>query len=311
MFFNREDCLRRVLERVREVRPKRLYLAADGPRLDRPGEATACESVRRMAVDLVDWPCELKTLFRDKNLGCGKAVSEAISWFFSHEPEGIILEDDCLVDVSFFDFAAEMLERFRDDERIGVISALNVAGTAVPFNHSYAFSRLVCGCWGWASWRRVWKDYDIDCRLLPELERENELFFARDFHEQWFMTTSLKGIQELGGYNTWDYQLAFANLIQSRLNIVPEVNMVQNLGDSGDGTHIPSRVLHQATHETKRLSFPLRHPPYVMPNERYDAFYKRYVMASPPSWIRRAMKSLAALLLPRALFDRLRKRHRQ
>ena len=245
------------------------------------------------------------------NLGCGKAVSEAISWFFSHEPEGIILEDDCLIDISFFDFAAEMLERFREDERIGVVSALNIAGTAVPFKHSYAFSRLVCGCWGWASWRRVWKDYDIDCKLLHELERENELFFARDFHERWFMTTSLKGIQELGGYNTWDYQLAFANFIQSRLNIVPEVNMVQNLGDTGDGTHTPSYVLHQATREAKLLLFPLRHPPYVMPNERYDAFYKRYVMAPSPSWIRRAMKSLAALLLPRALFDRLRKRHRQ
>lgn len=296
MFFNRTECLQSVLARVREIRPQRLYLAADGPRKKRPGEQETCESVRQMALQMIDWPCEVKTLFRKENLGCGLAVSGAISWFFDQENEGIILEDDCLVDESFFDFAAELLERYRNDERIGIISALNVAGASVPFRYSYDFSRLLFGCWGWASWRRVWKQFDIDCALLPDLEQNNELFFARDYHERWFMTTSIHGIHELGNYNTWDYQLTFANLIQSRLSIVPSVNLVQNLGDTFDGTHTPSQILHQATRSAGKIAFPLQHPPYVMPHSGYDEFYKRNIMPPPPSRAYRCLKSCAKAL---------------
>ena len=134
LFFNRMDCLRIVLERLREIRPERLYLAADGPRHTRPEEASLCKQTRDMALEMINWQCCVKTLFRDHNLGCGRAVSEAISWFFENESEGIIIEDDCLLDTSFFRFAAEMLERYRNDERIALISALNIAGIwASPF----------------------------------------------------------------------------------------------------------------------------------------------------------------------------------
>ncbi|MBR6373754.1 MAG: hypothetical protein IKS20_11285, partial [Victivallales bacterium] len=245
-----------------------------------------------MALEMINWQCCVKTLFRDHNLGCGRAVSEAISWFFENESEGIIIEDDCLLDTSFFRFAAEMLERYRNDERIALISALNIAGKAVNFDASYNFSRLLFGCWGWASWRRVWKDFDIDCNLLDTLEAKNELFFAQDYQERWFITTSLKGIREIGDYNTWDYQLTFACLLQSRLSIVPKTNLVQNLGDTPDGTHTPSRTLHNATRQAGNLDFPLLHPPYVMPNTNYDNFYKQNVMPKPPAFFHRLIKSL-------------------
>ena len=290
IFFNREEYLKRLLERIREIAPCKLYLAADGPRADRPGEAEKCDAIRKMALSMIDWPCDARTLFRAKNIGCGLSVSGAISWFFENEPEGIVLEDDCLVDKSFFRFASEMLERYRDDERIGVISAMNIAGTDVPFRHSYAFSRLFSGLWGWASWRRVWKDFDIDFKILPELEANDEMFFARDFHERWFISTSLKGIKEIGGYNTWDYQVTFANLINSRLSVVPNVNLVHNLGNGGDATHDQNQILVKATSQAFQMSFPLSHPPYVMANSRYDDFYKKSIMQKAPSCLWRFMK---------------------
>ena len=298
IIFNRADCLQQVFQRIRELQPAKLYLAADGPRPSHPEDVRNCEAARRIVINNIDWPCQFITRLNEQNLGCGRGVSSAISWFFEHEPEGIILEDDCLVDSSFFPFAQEMLEKYRDDQRIGVISALNMAGGAVSCRHSYMFSKMTCALWGWASWRRVWKDFDLDCKLLPELEENNELFFSADEKEKWFLTTSVKSIYEIGNYNTWDYQFTFANLIHSRLSIVPRQNMVQNLGDTGDGTHSPNALLHQATRTARPMFFPLVHPPYMMPNLPYDQFYSRHIMIQPPSGVRRGMAKLAKAMLP-------------
>ncbi len=298
IIFNRTDCLQRVFQRIREIQPAKLYLAADGPRSSRPDDKEKCEAARHLIINNIDWPCQFITHLNEQNLGCGRAVSSAISWFFEQEEAGIILEDDCLVDSSFFPFAQELLEKYRNDQRIGVISALNMAGAAVPCRHSYLFSRITCALWGWASWRRAWKDFDLDCKLLPELEKNNELFFSSDEKEKWFFTTSINSIYEIGGYNTWDFQFTFANLINSRLSIVPRQNMVQNLGDTGDGTHQPNHVLHQACQIAHSMSFPLIHPPYLMPNLAYDQFYSQHIMLQPPSGLRRAMVKFAKTIIP-------------
>lgn len=311
IIFNRTDCLQRVFQRIRDIQPAKLYLAADGPRPSRPEDKENCEAARRIVINNIDWPCQLFTHLNEQNLGCGRAVSSAISWFFKQEEEGIILEDDCLVDSSFFPFAQELLEKYRDDQRIGVISALNMAGSAVPCRHSYMFSQITFGLWGWASWRRVWKDFDLDCKLLPELEKNNELFFSDDYKVKWFITTSIKSIYEIGGYNTWDYQFAFANLIQSRFSIVPKLNLVQNLGDTADGTHQPSKILHQATRTAHSMAFPLVHPPYIMPNLPYDRFSSTYVMIQPPSAVRRFATRIAKAILPTGVVTWLKSRLRR
>ena len=139
LVFNRPDLARRVFARIREARPAHLFIAADGPRPDHPDDVPACRETRLLAAQ-VDWPCEVKTLFRDANLGCRAAVSSAITWFFEHVEAGIILEDDCLPDLSFFPFCAELLERYRDDERITTISAMGYPRAGLCGRHSYFFS---------------------------------------------------------------------------------------------------------------------------------------------------------------------------
>ena len=130
IIFNRTNCLQRVFQRIREIRPAKLYLAADGPRPSRPEDVEKCEAARRLIINNIDWPCQLFTHLNEQNLGCGRGPASAITWFFEQEEEGIILEDDCLVDSSFFTFAQELLEQYRDDQRVGVISAMNMVGDA-------------------------------------------------------------------------------------------------------------------------------------------------------------------------------------
>ena len=149
LIFNRPNTTHAVFESIRVAQPPRLYVAADGPRRYKIGEKDLCQQARSIATN-VDWPCKVRTLFREEILGCRRAVSSAIDWFFENEEEGIILEDDCLPHPTWFRFAEELLERFRDDERIMCISAQHFQGTNHLLDSSYFFSRYNY-CWGWAS----------------------------------------------------------------------------------------------------------------------------------------------------------------
>ncbi len=173
--FNRPNQTRRVFDAIKAIQPTKFYFAADGPREGRAEEAILCQTVRTSILENIDWDCEVKTLFRDKNLGCKYAVSSAISWFFENEPEGIILEDDCLPDASFFPFCAELLEKYRHDDRIMMISGDNYQKDKLRTDYSYYFTRYN-QIWGWASWRRVWNLYDVEMKLLPEILEKGYLY---------------------------------------------------------------------------------------------------------------------------------------
>jgi len=161
--FNRPQLLAALIERLRLVRPARVYLAIDGPRPSRAGEAGLVNECRAL-VTAIDWPCEVFTLFRSTNLGCGLGVSSAISWFFTYEERGIILEDDILPDATFFKFCLELLERYQEDERVFSISGCNYVPKAmISRSGEYRFSRLP-HVWGWATWRRSWECYEFDMR---------------------------------------------------------------------------------------------------------------------------------------------------
>ena len=183
LVFNRPETTRRVFEAIRTAKPSRLYIAADGPRLEREGERANCEEVRKIALE-VDWECDVKTLFRDENLGCKRAVSEGISWFFEHEDEGIILEDDCLPDRSFFSFCKDLLERYRHDTRIMVISGVNFQQGRKRTEYSYYFS-IYPHCWGWATWRSAWNCFREDGSQLMEELRRRTLINRFDFNNQY------------------------------------------------------------------------------------------------------------------------------
>jgi len=233
LIFNRPSTTGRVFSQIRKMKPGKLYIAADGPRF--PEEKNVCEQVRDMATD-IDWDCSVFTLFREENLGCAKAISEAISWFFHHEPEGIILEDDCLPADSFFGFCSAMLERYRNDQRIGHINGSNYQEGIVRGDGSYYFSTLT-HVWGWAGWRRVWKDYQLRPESYARFEKMRcieQMGAHAPFKDIW--THYFRG-HCIGTASSWDFQYAYLNLINHRLSVIPNSNLTSNIGCSDNPTH--------------------------------------------------------------------------
>jgi hypothetical protein len=273
LVFNRPDTTRQVFEAIRAARPPRLYVSADGPRRNKDGESSICEEVRRLAT-AVDWPCEVKTMFREKNLGCRLGVSTGISWFFEQEEEGIILEDDVLPLPGFFNYCDELLEKYRNDERIGTIGGCNLISNLSNPTASYFYS-IYSNIWGWASWRRVWKHYDVEMKAWPTWRKQDRLskYLGRNRMVNTYFQRCFD-ITHKGNLNTWDYQLSFTCFSLGLLTIIPSYNQIRNLGFGLDGTHmnagtpIPSYIAESIPHP---ITFPLSHPVYVKRNEEMDA----------------------------------------
>jgi len=260
--FNRPDTTKQVFEKIRLAKPSQLFIAADAPRKDRIGEAEKCEEVKKIVAD-VDWVCEVKTLFQHENKGCGSAVSEAISWFFEQVEYGIILEDDCLPDISFFGFCSEILERFKNDTRIMHINGGNsLLGNKIN-QYSYYFSTLP-GIWGWATWRRAWKLFDFEMLTFPEYEKENYIAHRfPDIHHAGIMLRKYQHKFYDKGFNTWDYQWQYNIAANSGLVIVPNENLIYNIGFGNDATQTtkPHDLHHLRT--LSSMTFPLKHPNIV------------------------------------------------
>jgi hypothetical protein len=234
LIFNRPQLTAKVFEAIRGAKPEKLYVAADGPRPEKVGEWTLCAETRAV-LRRVDWDCEVKTLFRDENLGCGRAVSEAITWFFQEEQEGVILEDDCLPDASFFPFCREMLTRFRDTQEVGSISGDNFLPPSLHSLQPYHFSKYA-QIWGWATWRRFWQQYDF--RLGGELSEWEELIRKLnpiENHARYWIEI-FKALRS-GLIDTWDYQVMFSAWRSNLIHIYPSKNLILNLGYGVDATH--------------------------------------------------------------------------
>lgn len=267
IIFKREDTTRRVFERIREAKPPRLYIAADGPRKERPDEIEKCLAARNV-VENIDWPCEVHKLYRDVNLGCGKGVSSAITWFFEHEEQGIIIEDDILPHLDFFKYCDEMLDRYKDDERIQEIGGHNTFYNGYSSDAPYYLSNFQI-IWGWASWKRVWDTYiyDIDKisrdqlkeKLLSRVPSKTCEYFMRIFDKMYF-----------DGIDTWDYQLYFNQMLYNRYAIVPYVNMTRNIGfDSMDAAHTSGPNSRELNH-IERSPYPLEHPETIFKDNYAD-----------------------------------------
>jgi len=235
LIFNRPDTTKRVFESIREAKPPRLYIAADGARKDRIGEAELCEQTREITNN-VDWKCEVKTLFRAENLGCKNAVSSAINWFFENEEEGIILEDDCLPNQSFFVFCQELLNYYRSDERVMHIGGTNFLDGKIIGDASYYFSNIH-HIWGWATWRRAWKYYDIEMKGYDNFidnRKLKKLYPELSYQQLW---KDMFGKIKNGELNTWDYQWTLSIWENDGLGIIPNQNLISNIGFSYQATH--------------------------------------------------------------------------
>jgi len=269
IIFNRPEMAQRVFETIRKYQPSSLYIAADGLRPSVPQDAIDCKATRNV-VEKVDWPCTVKTLFREHNAGFRIAVSEAVSWFFSNEEEGIILEDDCLPGESFFNFCHLLLAKYRDDHRIMHIGGCNLQFGRQRGDASYYFSSIP-SIWGWAGWKRVWDKYDRDMHLLPEFEKQDLMrFIFPDAATSQWASNAARAVYE-NKIQTWDYQLSFSIIINNGLCIVPNRNLVSNIGfgESGSRTKDASDI--HANIPVERLD-EITHPQFFIPNRDADQY---------------------------------------
>jgi hypothetical protein len=274
MIFNRPDETARTFAAIRAARPERLLVIADGPRAGQAGEAELCARTRSI-IDGVDWPCEVLRDFSEANLGCGRRVASGLDWAFELVEEAIIFEDDCVADSSFFRYCAELLERYRSDECVMMISGDNFQNGISRTGDSYYFSRLP-HCWGWATWRRAWRHFDYTMRDWPQQRRTRWLrTIAKDPALERCWRQQFDGVAS-GKIDTWDFQWMYCVLSRNGLSIVPDVNLVTNIGFGERATHTFAADERHVV-PSRSMTFPLRHPAVVAPCEAADEFEKRYL----------------------------------
>jgi len=270
MIFNRPDTTERVFTEIAKAKPRVLLVVADGPRAGRADEAGRCAAAREV-VDRVDWKCDVLTNYSDVNLGCGRRVATGLSWVFEHVDAAIILEDDCVPDPTFFTFCTELLEKYRDDERV-----MHVGGSGFQFGRtqrrfSYFFARNYPS-WGWATWRRAWRHYDLEIRLWPELRDTDWLLDITDdarVIDHWRAMFD-RAYAVVDHVNTWDFQWTFACWVQNGLSVLPHGTLVSNIGFREDATHTRGASDPIANLQTVPMSFPLYHPPCVLRDREAD-----------------------------------------
>jgi len=315
--FNRPQLTSTVYERIRAARPSRLLVVADGPRPTRPDDVPLCRATREI-VSSPDWPCELLNNFAEENLGCRNRVSSGLNWVFQHCSEAIILEDDCVPGDSFFTFCSEMLNRYRDDDRIMHISGNNLQDGRCRGDGSYFFSRYTLS-WGWATWRRAWRYYDVNVTSWPVAYRARwleSLLASPEETQQWEDVFDRLYRRRI---DTWDYQWLYACWRQCGLSIIPNRNLVTNIGAGPDATHF------MEGHST--LGLPTQdlgnvvHPSAIVRDEEADGYTFRQHIAGQQAtrstnWLRKmrgslGLRSRLKRLMPRSLRYRLVAEHQR
>ncbi len=268
LIFNRPDLTKKVFDQIRQVRPLHLFIAADGPRPNH-AEKELCTQARSI-IDQVDWDCDVRTLFRESNLGCRQAVSEAIDWFFDNVEQGIVLEDDCLPLISFFGFCEALLNFYKNDSRIMMISGNNFQNGQKRGDGSYYFTRY-CHIWGWATWKRAWKCYDAEMKTFPQFKstKQIENVFS-DSNEQNYWLKRFERAHR-GEVDTWDYQWVYSVFANYGLSIMPNSNLVENIGFDSRATH----HIEGDKHKDKMLSSEMKeliHPSFVIPQRDAEIY---------------------------------------
>jgi hypothetical protein len=278
--FNRPDKAARVFAAIRQAAPSTLMVVADGPRQNIAEDAAQCQACRAL-IQQVDWQCEVLTNFSDENIGLRNRVSSGLDWIFQKAEVAIILEDDCLPDITFFRYCEDLLAKYHDDERV-----MNIGGTDFNFrrairDYSYYFTRYP-QIWGWATWRRAWQHYDVHMKrwneaddrriLLGQFERQAERQFWAD---RWNKASS-------GQVNSWAYQWSFACLSRQALCINPAVNLVTNIGFGDAATNTVRKLNPMINAPRMQMGFPLKHPPHMERNQRADRDISKMIYSTSP-----------------------------
>ena len=271
LIFNRPELTKIVFDAIAGVKPRKLFVVADGPRF--PEEQQRCQQARAV-INGVNWECEVETDYSDKNLGCGRRVASGIEWVFSNVEEAIFLEDDCLPAASFFPFCQVLLEKYRHDERIMTINGNSFQSGRTRTDYSYHFSKYN-GCWGWASWRRAWKHYDYEMKTWPEFKQTRMLeMICESRTELKYWTMLFDSMYENAGeIDTWDHQWKYACWTQNGLAIEPSVNLVANLGlGQTDASHTSRYNPLLAELSRNQELRDIKHPPFVVRHRAADSY---------------------------------------
>jgi hypothetical protein len=294
VIFNRPETTERVFEKIREVRPQKLLVIADAPRPDRPDDVEKCAATRAI-IDRVDWECEVLTNYSEVNLGAGKRPATGFDWAFGLVEEAIILEDDCLPEISFFQFCEELLERYRHDQRIMCISGQNVQFGKNKTPYSYYFSRYNHG-WGWATWRRAWQHFDFNMKLWPEVKEQNLLASVLETPKGLKNWNTIFQQTYEGKLPAWDYQFTFACWVQNGLSILSDVNLISNIGFGAGASNTMDSTSPYNNAATEPVKFPLKHPPYVIRNKVADAYTENTLFDYNPNLLKRVKRKVRKVL---------------
>jgi|WetSurMetagenome_2_1015567.scaffolds.fasta_scaffold00566_4 hypothetical protein len=266
--YNRYETTEKVFNIIRKIRPDRLFFAVDCPKED--ADKVKVDRVKDI-INKIDWDCRLETFYPDKNLGPKINVSSAITWFFEKVEAGIILEHDCLPDISFFYFCEELLEKYKNDSRIMHIGGSNFLHEQKVGNGDYFYSRY-SHIWGWASWRRAWQHYDIEMKSFPAFQYQSMIknIFNHVLVQRFWNDMFLLCYQ--GNKNTWDYQWTYAIFANNGLCIIPNVNLVSNIGFGPEALNTKNPYSLLANIPAQKLKVPLRHPDFMLPDKQSDDY---------------------------------------
>ena len=288
LIFNRPDCLAQVLAVVRGAQPERLFVVADGPRPNHPRDRQACADARHAVEVAIDWPCDLRRNYAETNLGCAQRVSSGLTWVFSQVEQAIVLEDDCVPEPSFFPFCAELLERYRDDERIAQIAGSSFQPASAKHTASYFFSRYP-HCWGWATWRRSWQHYDHAMTGWPTAEDETRLARTIENPIERRLWSNCFDATAAGRTDSWAYRWTLSVWRRNALTVLPYSNLVSNIGFGDAATHT-RRANAAAARPVASMSFPLVHPAAVERDGAADDYTSKLLFRPASLWVRVARR---------------------
>ena len=277
LFFIRDDTFAKVFERVREMKPKRLYLFQDGPREGR-GDEEKIERCRKICEN-IDWDCEVFRNYQEKNLGCDPSEYASISWAVERAEKLIILEDDDVPSKSFFRYCDELLNKYRDDKRVFMICGRNQLGE-VECDSSYFFTKSD-SIWGWATWKDRWEKCDtkheflLDRRLVKKIIKnspsrfDGKLFIKKcRLHREKTLAT--------GKPASYETPIRAAMYLNDTVSAEPRVNLINNIGITGDSEHtmagienIPKEQRSIYLIDACEMEFPLKHPEEFEENKEF------------------------------------------
>ncbi|PIY69226.1 hemolytic protein HlpA-like protein [Candidatus Roizmanbacteria bacterium CG_4_10_14_0_8_um_filter_39_9] len=261
IIFNRPTLTQKVFNEIKKAKPAQLFIISDGPRNEKERELI---NETRKIIDRIDWKCEVYKKYSETNLGCKISVSSGLDWVFSKVDQAIILEDDCVPDQSFFPYCEELLERYRNNKKIMMVSGDNFFKTSSEFSYNFCHHSLI---WGWATWRRSWVLYKKACLLPVEKLEENRSEFQTLVSGR--RLDAIKKTIE-GKIDTWDYMWQYAMLLCKGLCIYPSVNLVRNIGFGNGATHTKYKTFHSKLSQSA-IQFPLVHPNRITPNISFDS----------------------------------------